>query len=108
MPFFDPFLRPSIRRKPLYDAHSVRVLTVSRLKWPEVAWRELSGSFFFFFGVTFLPRDRFWSFLLFGKFCGCIINVLKAFIWLQETNLTIIFVINNHTPATFQIGRGRQ
>ena len=64
MPFFDTFLRPSIRRKPLYDAYSVKVLTVSRLKWPEVAWRELSGSFFFF-GVTFLPRDHFWSLVLF-------------------------------------------
>jgi len=46
MPFFDTFLRPSISRKPLYDAHSVKVLTVSRLKWPKVTWRELSGSFF--------------------------------------------------------------
>lgn len=53
MPFFDPFLRPSIRRKPLYDAHSVRVLTVSRLKWSEVAWRELSESFFFLWSNFF-------------------------------------------------------
>ena len=36
MPLFDTFLRPSFRRKPLYDAHLVKVLTVS-IKWPEVA-----------------------------------------------------------------------
>ena len=62
MPFLDTFLRSSFRRKPLYDAHSVKVLTVS-LNGQKL--RDGKGSFFFLWSNFFTagPLLEFSAFL---------------------------------------------